>query len=82
MRDRQLAPAALVAGIVCCAAMALVTGVAGGVALALLGRFTLVSVAGLGVVVTIAWQLDRRRQRPHRIAATSDRPTDRQRAAR
>jgi len=76
MRDRTLAPAALVAVVVCCGAMALVAGLVGGVAVAVLGRFTLVSVAGLGVVVAIAWWLDRRRHHHDRTGDTSDRPTD------
>lgn len=63
MRDRNLAPAALVGAIVCCGAMALIAGLVGGVALVAIGRFTVVSVAGLGVVVLIASVLDRRRHR-------------------
>jgi len=73
MRDRDLAPAALVAAIVCCGAMALIAGLVGGVALAVIGRFTAASVAGLGVVVVIAWRLDRRRHRHDRTGATNDR---------
>ncbi len=53
MRDRHLAPAALVGAIACCGAMALIAGLVGGVALAAIGRFTVVSVTGLGVVVAI-----------------------------
>jgi hypothetical protein len=64
MRDRNLAPAALVGATVCCGVMALIAGPVGGVALASIGRFTAVSVAGVGVVVAIAWWLDRRRH-PH-----------------
>ena len=75
MRDRDLAPAALVGAFVCCGAMALVAGAAGGVALAAIGRFTVVSVAGLGVVVTIAWWLDRRRHRHDRTGDTNHRST-------
>lgn len=63
MRDRKLAPAALVGAIVCCGSMALIAGLVGGVALAAIGRFTAVSIAGLGVVVLVAWVLDRRRHR-------------------
>ena len=75
MRDRDLAPAALVGVIACCSVMALVAGLVGGVALAAIGRFTLASVAGLGVVVAIAWWLDRRRHRHDRTDATDDRST-------
>lgn len=73
MRDRDLAPAALVAAIVCCGAMALIAGLVGGVALAVIGRFTAASVAGLGVVVVIAWRFDRRRHRHDRTGDTNDR---------
>lgn len=72
MRDRDLAPAAVVAAVVCCAATALAAAVVGGVALAAIGRFTAVSVAGLGVVVLVAWRIDRRRHRHDRSADTSD----------
>jgi membrane protein implicated in regulation of membrane protease activity len=75
MRDRDLAPVALVAALVCCGAMALTVGLVGGVALAAIGRFTAVSVAGLGVVVAAAWWLDRRRHRHDRTGATNDRST-------
>lgn len=61
MRDRALVPAAVVAAIVCCGATALVLGVAGGIALAAIGRFTAVTAVGLGIVVLIAWRLDRHR---------------------
>ncbi|MCB1006185.1 MAG: hypothetical protein KDB35_18530 [Acidimicrobiales bacterium] len=62
MRDRNLVPAALAGAIVCCGATALIAGLAGGVALAAIGRFTVVSVVGLGVVAAIAWRLDHRRR--------------------
>ena len=75
MRDRDLAPAALVAAFVCCGVTALVAGLVGGVALAAIGRFTVVSVVGLGVVVAIAWWLDRRRRRHDRTDDTVDRST-------
>jgi len=55
--------------------MSLVAGLVGGVALAAIGRFTMVSVVGLGVVVAIAWWLDRRRHRHDRIGSTNDRLT-------
>ena len=73
MRDRDLAPGAVVAVVVCCAATALAAAVVGGVALAAIGRFTAVFVAGLGVVVVIVWRIDRRRHRHDRSADTSDR---------
>lgn len=63
MRNRDLVPAALAGAIVCCGAMALIAGLVGGVALAAIGQFTAVSIAGLGVVVLIAWVLDQRRHR-------------------
>ena len=75
VRDRDLAPAALVGAVVCCGVMALVAGLVGGVALAAIGRFTVVSVAGLGVVVAIAWWLARRRHRHDRTGDTIDRST-------
>lgn len=73
MRDRDLVPAVLVAALACCGAMALIVGLIGGVALATIGRFTAASVAGLGLVVTLAWWLDRRRHR-HDCGETNDRP--------
>lgn len=73
MRDRNLAPAALVGAIVCCGSMALIAGLVGGGALAAIGQFTAVSIAGLGVVVLIAWALDRRRHRHDRGGDTLDR---------
>lgn len=72
MRDQDLVPAALVGAIVCCGATAVMAGLVGGVALAAIGPFTAVSVAGLGVVVVIAWRLDRRRHRHHRTANSAD----------
>ena len=63
MRDRNLAPVALLGALACCGTMSLIAGLAGGVALAAIGRFTAVSIAGLSVVVLIAWTLDRRRER-------------------
>ena len=76
MRDRDLAPAAAVAAIVCCGGMALVAGLVGGVALAAIGQFTAVTVVGLGLVILIARRLDRRRHdRARAVAdATVDRP--------
>ena len=73
MRDRKLAPAALVGAIVCCGAMALLAGLVGGVALAAIGQFTAFSIAGLGVVVVIAWVLDRRRHHHDPSGDTHDR---------
>lgn len=71
MRDRALVPAAVVAAIVCCGATAIVLGVAGGIALAAIGRLTAAATVGLGVVVLIAWRLDR-----HGSSASPD-PSDR-----
>lgn len=73
MRERNLAPVALVGAIVCCGAIALIAGLVGGVALAAIGRFTVDSIAGLGVVVLIAWVLDRRRHRRDPGGDTNDR---------
>lgn len=73
MRERNLAPVALVGAIVCCGAMALIAGLVGGVALAAIGQVTAVSIAGLGVVVLIAWLLDRRRHRHDPSGDTYDR---------
>jgi len=73
MRDRNLAPAALVGAIVCCGATALIAGLVGGVALAAIGQLTAVSAAGLGVVVLIAWVLDRRRHRHDPSGDSNDR---------
>lgn len=64
MRDRVLAPVALADAITCCGVTALIAGLVSGSALATTGRLTAVSVAGLGVIVAIAWWLDRRRH-PH-----------------
>jgi len=75
VRDRDLAPAALAGAVVCCGMTALVAGLVGGVALAAIGRFTAVSVASLGIVVAIAWWLDRRRHRHDRTDDTNDRST-------
>src|SRR3546814_9537050 len=61
MRDRDLAPVAAVATIVCCGGTALAAGLLGGVALAAVGQLTAVTVVGLGLVVLIARRLDRRR---------------------
>jgi membrane protein implicated in regulation of membrane protease activity len=74
MRERDLAPAAMIAAIVCCGAMTLIAGLVGGVALAAAGPLTVVSAAGLCVVVAVAWQLDRRRHRHDGTCDTSDRP--------
>lgn len=68
MRDRDLAPVAAVAAIVCCGGTAVAAGLLGGVALAAVGRFTAVTVIGLGLVVLIARRLDRR----HHHGASSD----------
>lgn len=73
MRERNLAPVALVGASVCCGAMALIAGLVGGVALAAIGQFTAVSIAGLGVVVLIAWVLDRRRHSHDPSGDTNDR---------
>ena len=82
MGDRDLVPAALVGAMVCCLAMALIAGFVGGVAVATIGRFTVVSVAGLGVVVAIAWWLDRRRHRHARTRNADDRSPHGERARR
>lgn len=60
MRDRDLAPVAAVAAIVCCGGTALAAGLLGGVALAAVGQLTAVTLGGLGLVVLIARRLDRR----------------------
>ena len=73
MRDRKLVRAVVPAAIVCCGAMALVAGLVGGVASAAIGRFTAVLVAGLGVVVLVAWVLDRRGHRRDPSGDTNDR---------
>lgn len=70
MRDRDLAPVAAVAAIVCCGGSVLAVGLLGGVALAAVGQFTAVTVVGLGLVVLIARRLDRR----HHRDAPSDPP--------
>jgi hypothetical protein len=72
MRDRELTLIPALGAVVCCGTTALVAGVVGGVALAAVGRFTAVTAAGLGVVVLIAWRLDRGRYA--RTADGSDRP--------
>jgi uncharacterized protein (DUF2062 family) len=77
MRDRDLAPAAAVAAIVCCGGSALAAGLVGGVALAAVGQFTAVTVVGLGLVVLIARRIDRRHHRgaPSDPPNTADRST-------
>ncbi|MGK2966859.1 MAG: hypothetical protein ACSLFM_14825 [Tepidiformaceae bacterium] len=82
MRDRNLVPAALVGAIVCCGAMALIAGLVGGVALAAIGRFTVVSIAALGVVVAIAWWLGRRAPRHDGARNVYDRSVHRAEALR
>lgn len=81
MRDRDLLPGAVLGAVVCCSMMALIVGLVGGVALAAIGRFTALSVAGLGVVVAIVWWLNRRRHRPDRTR-NSEGPAPRERAVR
>lgn len=76
MRDRDLAPKVLIAAVVCCGGSALLAGVIGGVALAAIGCFTVVSGFGLGAVVSVAWVLDRRRQRPVRNDRSEERTAD------
>src|SRR3546814_19949470 len=62
MRDRDLAPVAAVATIVCCGGTALAAGLLAGDALAAVGQLTAVTAGGLGFVVLIPRRLDRRRQ--------------------
>jgi len=73
MRDRDLVPAAVVGGMVCSGATALIAGTVGGVALAAIGRLTALSAVGLGGVVVGAWRLDRRRRCLGRTAPETDR---------
>lgn len=74
MRDRDLAPVAAVAAIVCCGGSALAIGIVGGVALAAVGQFAAVTIVGLGLVVLIARRLDRRRhdRAPSALSDTAD----------
>lgn len=58
MRDRDLAPVAAVAAIVCCAGSALGAGLVGGAALAAVGQFTALALVGLGLVLLIARRVD------------------------
>ena len=74
MHDRDLAAAVLIAGVVCCGGSALLAGLVGGVALAAIGRFSVVSAVGLGAVVSVAWAMDRRRHRGD--GDTDERTTD------
>ncbi|MFP5579985.1 MAG: hypothetical protein ACLGIZ_17380 [Acidimicrobiia bacterium] len=82
MGDRKLLPVAVASAIVCCGAMALIVGLVGGVAWTAIGRVTVLSVAGLGLVVAIAWSLDRRRHRPDRTCNSEEGPAHRDRAVR
>jgi len=82
MRARDLLPVAVLGAVVCCGTMTLIVGLVGGVALAAIGRFTVLSVAGLGIVVTIAWWLDRRRHRPDPGRTSEEGPAHRERAVR
>ena len=72
MRDRDLVPVAVVGAIVCCGATALIGGTVGGVALAA-GQLTALSAVGLGLVVFVAWRLDRRRRCLGRTSPETDR---------
>jgi len=72
MRDRDLVPVAVVGAIVCCGATALIAGTVGGVALAA-GQLTALSAVGLGLVVFVAWRLDRRRRCLGRTSPETDR---------
>ena len=72
MRDRDLVPAAVVGVIVCCGATALIGGTVGGVALAA-GQLAALSAVGLGLVVFVAWRLDRRRRCLGRTSPETDR---------
>jgi membrane protein implicated in regulation of membrane protease activity len=76
VRDRDLLPVAVLSAVVCCGTMALIAALVGGVALAAIGRFTVISAAGLGVVVAIAWWLDRRRHRHDRTRNADGRPAE------
>lgn len=78
MRDRDLVPNVVVGAIVCCGVMALATGLVGGVALAVIRRFTSLSFAGLG----IAWWLDRRRHGHDRTRNADGRLAHRERVVR
>lgn len=84
MRDRDLAPVAAIAAIVCCGSTALAAGLVGGVALVAVGQFTAVMVLGLGLVVLIARRLDRRHHRgePSDHANEADRTTQDQNSPR
>lgn len=82
MGDRKLLPVAVASAIVCCGAMALIVGLVGGVAWTAIGRVTVLSVAGLGLVVAIAWSLDRRRHRPDRTCNSEEGSAHRDRAVR
>jgi len=61
MSDRRLAPLAAAAGLACCVGTAIAAVALGGVALASLGRFGVVSALSLIAVVAVAWVIDHRR---------------------
>ena len=61
MPEQRVAPVAVLVGVACCAATAHAPVALGGVALASLGRFGLVSATTLTVVVAVAWAIDHRR---------------------
>lgn len=63
MGERRLVPLAALAGFACCVGTAIAAVALGGVALASLGRFGVVSAAALVVVVGVAWLMDQRRGR-------------------
>lgn len=62
MDDRRLAPTATVAGVICCVGTTVGVVALGGVALASLGQFWLISGVLMAVVIAAAWTIDRRRQ--------------------
>lgn len=82
MGDRNLVPAALVGAMVCCGGSALIAGLVSGVALAAIGQCTVVAAVCLGVVVGIAWVLDRRRHRQDPRCGAHDRSAQPQGAKR
>ena len=72
MGERRLAPLAALAGLACCVGTAIAAVALGGVALASLGRFGVISATTLLVVVGVAWLIDQRRGRVGPERSSSD----------
>ncbi|HEX6236437.1 MAG TPA: hypothetical protein VFZ68_04535 [Acidimicrobiales bacterium] len=73
MPDR-LTPVAAIAGVACCVSTAIAAVLVGGVTLASLGRFGLVSGSALVILIALAWRIDHRRADNRRHDLIEERP--------